>query len=328
MLAGCGKNEVTLTFQLSQDVNTPCRILYYASSKNVGMIRETVAEIAAGKGEVALPQKYPSIIYLFSPSQKQPEAIIYAKSGDKFVISGKGPNIGEWEITGNDVTEALSEWRIRNSSLIRSADEDKLNKAVSEYVVKNPDSKAAAIILYVYFVRRGHEKEFESLQKKLSRDIYDDEKLMAALSSADLMTNLTENARLPEEIIRVGADGFADTLFIKDGKGKFLIFNDNSHSERTMPADSVAALTKRKTDRKVAEFYMESDSLSWQRHVKADTIPGLTRLWMPQGMADTTAISMGIRRVPYFVVVDAKGQTVYSGDNWKEAEKKFDSLKP
>ena len=328
IVAGCIKNQMSISFDLPAEVNTPCRILYYASGKNVGMIRETVAEITQGKGEITLPQQYPGLIYFFSPSRQDPSAIAYAQRGDKLKITGENGNIDEWDITGNKITEEISEWRRKNFELLRGNNVTDINKAVSRYVEANPDSKSAAIILYVYYRRRDAEKEFYKLQLKLGKSVLDDSRLMSALQEADLFTSLPDSYSYPKEIVLAGSDGFADTLTLsKSKKSTLLIFNVSDNDSGIIPMDSIKSLLKRNQNVGMVELFANPDSMVWQRHLKQDTIGELKRLWLPLGVSDSLAIDMGIKRMPYYVLLSPEGKELYRGDDWKEAVKKFDKKK-
>lgn len=324
MTAGCGKNEMTLTFSLSSEVNTPCKIVYYASARNVGVMRETVAQIDAGKGVTRLPMAYPSILYLFSPSAQTPSAIIYAQKGDKITITGKNSDIADWEISGNPVTEILTRWRLENKKVVGGMEPVKLNEAVAKFVKANTDSEAAAIILYVYFCRRGHEEEFRRLESSLSKKILDNKRLMNALLAADLLGTTPDNIPFPTVIVARDSSGYADTLPLRDGKPSLLLFR-GANSEGNFSPDSLKSLLKRNKERQVAEIFAEPDSMTWSRHLTADTLPGLRQLWLPAGLADSLTISMSVRYLPFIIVTDGKGKPVYRGDNLKEATSIFES---
>lgn len=326
LCSGCIKSEMTLTFELSPDVNTQCRLVYYASARNGGMLKETAADISAGKAEMKLPQRYPSIIYLFSTAAKSPSAIIYAKGGDKIVVSGKSRDISEWDIKGNDITDELTSWRLKNKSVLNSHNEEKVNQAVATYVKEHPSSEASVILLYVYFTRRGHEEEFSGLLAKVKRSLLEDKKLMNALSSADLIAGLPDTPRYPSRIIMLGEEGYADTLSLAKGKGTLLLFCNGRGSVDNISADSLKSIVARRGEKTVAELYMDGDSVSWRRHLASDSIAGMRRLWMPLATADSLSMNMGIRRAPYYVVFDSNGKVVYRGDKWKDASKKFESL--
>lgn len=323
LLGSCVRNEVKLTFELSPDYNNPCRIVYYASDKRGGMVRETAVEIVGGKGQTVLPQLNPSLIYLFSPASKFPAAIIYGARGDDFVIKGEGDDVAAWQISGNSTTEELSDWRIGNQELLKDRDPEKLNKAVADYVNANPKSEAAAIILYIYFARRGHEKEFYELESKLDKTLTDNAELSAAISMADLFTGIPDSHDYPPEIILTGESGYADTLNISSGGNLLLMFRKSEHIATSITNDSLKNLIEKRKKDIVAEVYAEPDSFTWRRHLR-DTVPGLRRLWLPMGVADSLAMKLGIRRMPVYVVLDKDGKELYFGSDWGAAIKKFD----
>ena len=329
VLSGCLRNQMTLTFDLAPNVNTPCRIVYYASAKKGGMLKESYAQITNGKGEMKLPQGYPAIMFLFSSSSNNPSAIIYAERGDKITVTGNGSDISSWNIGGNKVTEALTEWRLKNKGVLAGNNEEKLNAAVAEYVKKNPDSDAAAILLYVYFQRRGHEIEFANLFALLGKGVRNDKDLMNALSAADLLTGMVEATKVPSEIILTGSEGYADTLKIGKGTSAMLMFTGGrTDSQDKISTDSLKNFLAKRNGKTVAELYSETDSLSWRRHLENDSVTGLRRLWMPLGIADSIAINLGVKRIPYYIILDSKGKEIYRGDNFKEASSKFETLNP
>lgn len=322
LLSGCVKNEITISFDLPQSMNSPCRMMYYMAAKNAGEYREVMAEIIAGKGEVKLPERYPSLIYLFSQSQQMPAAIIYASRGDKISVTGKEAAVDSWEISGNETTESLTAWRLRNKNIIASRESEALDKAVTQFVEKNPSSKAAVIILYVYYNRRDNMKGFLDLQAKLDRKLLEDPDLMRALSSADMLGEISASDRLPSEWVLLGEDGYADTLSLKKGEKALLIFR-NSKKDGGINADSLKSLASSSPEGRVVELYADSDSLGWRRHIKNDTIPGLRRDWLPLGVQDSVAMQLGVTRIPYIIVIDSNRKKTYQGDTWSDAVKNF-----
>lgn len=326
LLAGCVKNEVTLTFRLPEDVNNPCRILYYASGENIGLFRETVAEITGGKGEMKLPERYPALIYLFSPAKKSPAVVIYARRGDKFIISGEGENVVEWGVSGNAVTDSLSAWRLRNARIITADDTKEINESVRKFVKANPDSKASVIILYHYFMRRGNETEFHDLVATLGKDVLEDDELLRALSSADLMDGVPPLPEYPESMVLTGESGYADTLKLGGKQATLLIFKGGNTSAEDFRPDTLKKVAAKWKKVKMAELYADSDSSGWRRHIRRDTIPELERYWLPLGIVDSVALRMEVRRMPYFILLDSARAELYSGGDWREALNKLETL--
>lgn len=328
LLAGCAKNEIKLSFDLPADYNQPCRLLYYSTGKEGDIIKETVVDIREGKGESILPLKKPSIMYIFSAVSKYPVLILYVERGDNIKISGKSGAVEEWKVSGSKISEEVNEWRLKNLALIKEKEDspEKLNKAVAKYVEDNPDSFASAIILYFYFTRLDREKEFYKLQAKLSKDVTGNDLLMQALSMPDIITGLPEEYKIPKELVFTTDSGYADTLKLARGKASLLIFRNTFPLE--VPMDTIKSVVKKTKGKNVVELFMDADSAQWRRYLRRDTIKGMTRMWLPLGLADTVVIKMGIRRIPQFMVTDGKGREVYKGSDWERALKKFENINP
>lgn len=327
LFGSCKKNEVKLTFQLNGGVTMPCRILYYASDKKKGFIRETMADIRGGAAEIVLPERNPSLFYLFEPSKQFPAAIFYAERGDELTVTGTGDNIAEWRISGNKVSEELSEWRIKNTAVLKKNDPTEINAAVKEYVEKHTDSMAALIILYFYYNRRDNETEFFNLQSKFNKKVLDNEEFMNALSTPDIMTGLVDKPRIPAQLVMRGKSGGLDTVRLTSGKGTLLVFKGNVSGVNEITESSLKSLSEKTEGKTIAEIWADTDSLAWRRHVETDTVTTIKRLWMPLGVVDNTALSLGIRRIPYYIVVDPKGNEIYRGDSSSEAVKQFENIK-
>lgn len=318
LLGGCIKSEITLQFELPASSNNPVRVLYYASAKNRGLIRETAVEITQGKGELKLPTVYPSIIYLFSPSQNEPVVAFYAKRGEKIFVKGDSQNMREWSVTGNKLTDEWSEWRIANKTVLAENNPEKVNKAVEAYVKGHPDSKLSLVLLTLYYSRRQDEAGFLWLYSSLKEDVFDDKDLLEALSAADLIEGPQPQPAMPARLVLLGESGYADTLVLKDSVATFIIFTGKEGIEG-IARDSLASLISRSRKGKVAEIFMEGDSAAWRRHLMSDSVPGLHRMSMPLGMADTLALQMGLRRVPYYITVSPGGKVGYRGSDFRKA---------
>lgn len=324
LLLSCTKNEVKVTFALPADDNTPCRIIYYISDKQGGVMREAVAEITAGKGEIILPERFPALFYIYGHSQKQTPVVFYAAKGAKIAVSGESQNVEEWDVKGNETTDSLSAWRLRNLKILREGDAAGINREVEKYVVAHRNSEAAAIILYVYYNRREDYRGFFTLRSKLAPEVLKDEMLADALSMADLMADAPEARKTFPDLILADEEGYADTISFGKGKKVMMMFRASLEDAREVKNDSIINLAERMKDHILAEVYMETDSLSWQRHVRNDTLQGVKRLWMPLGPADEAAAMMGVTRSPYYIVVDSLGHETYRGDDWEKAARQFE----
>lgn len=322
LLGSCAKKEFSLKFSLPKDANTPCKVLYYEADKGSGSYRETVVEITNGKGEARLAGRFPSLIFFFSTSALRPSAIAYARQGDRLEVTGNGDVITDWTISGNEITDSLTAWRLRNVGPLTSGNSKLLNSAVESYVKDNPSSGASMVLLYVYYDRSADTAGFDRLLASLDRKVTDDFDLTRALSVADLMTLLPSAPKIPRSLILRSDSGFADTLPLA-GRKSLLIFDGTRRSALRINTDSLKSLVERRGNGVVAEIIAEPDSMTWRRYLRNDTIKGLKRYWIPEGLADTMVIDLGIRKMPYYMVIGSDLKTLYRGTDWKEAAKKF-----
>lgn len=321
LFSSCGKHEVRLVFDLSSPVSTPCRITYFEEGEKGGVYRENAADIRDGKGKFRIPAYYPTLLFLYPASGRTASAIIYAEPGDEIKITGSGEDMAAWNIEANKTSDELSVWYKKNSPLISRNDRTKLNEAAAEFVNKNPDSKAAAIILFLFFDRRNHEAEFLNLKSKINKKILSDKDFMRALSLADQIAGLDDAYNIPNKIVRTGISGYVDSLELKKSKSTLLIFRNGSSNVKSYQNDSIGKLISANKALTVAEFFGDPDSLAWRREIERDSIAGMKRFWMPLGLADSISISMGVKRFPYLIVVDSVLKVRYRGDDLKEASK-------
>lgn len=322
LMMGACKPEFTVDFELSKDVDTHCRLVYYASSKKQGVIMEPVVDISAGKGKLIAPTKYPSIVYVFSTSASTPSAIFYVRRGDHIKISGDGTNPMDWEIKGNSLSEKWSEWRLANKPALISGGKE-LNRSISDYVTKNPDSQLSTALLILQYSRRDDEEGFLKLFKSLKPGATSDRELMAALAVADMPGGEFDSGGNLSKMVLSAPSGDADTLFFNKGKASLLIFRDNKNREYlSEEKDSLKTLLKEFPDsssRMIARIYLDPDSMTWIKSVKSDSLRNIAVGWMPHGVADSTAMAVGVKRTPYYIVADGKGKQVYRGSDLKKS---------
>lgn len=324
MLTSCFKNEIKLTFEVGQSVNNPCKIVYYASSSKQGMVRETAAEINSGKGITVLPTRYPTIIYLFSQSQREPALAFYAERGDDMKITGTSQNVSDWEVSGNKLTEEWTEWRKSNRQVLVGGNPEKLNKAVAAYVEKHVDSELSLVLLCIYYSRRDDPEGFSHLYGMLKDGAFDNEDLLAALSAADLLEGPGAGwfvgkggISAPKHLILMGEAGYADTLALNDSIPTLLLFT-GKEGLRAGLKDSIQSLLGSRKGQ-IADVYADPDTIAWKRQIKMDSISNLRRMQLPLGLADSTAMAIGVQRVPYYFTIGPKGKLLYRGDSFTKA---------
>lgn len=326
MMCGCVKNEFSIEFRLAQDINSPFRTVYYASDPQKGWIVETVADVKQGKGIVDGATRLPTFVFVFSPMSGGSFAVLYATRGDDFEISGPSANPLEWEISGNDITESLSQWRLDNRQALASGNWKKINEAVEKTVKEDPSSPIAISLLTIYYSRRNDEQGFIRLRESITPEALEDKDLIRALACADIPDGILSSPGTLVSFRMHAWQGKTDTITIKGHMGALLAFRDiSSGFSVTSSHDSLRSLAA-DTDLKkyiLADICLDADSTGWIRSTRSDSLPGIRRGWLPRGLADSTAMHLGVRRLPFYIVVDANGSQTYRGSDISEASAAF-----
>lgn len=325
----CTGNEFDVEFKLPADVNDTYTLAYYASDPVKGWMMQTGATLRKGVAEVKCVTHSPTLVYITPVGARLPQAVFYAERGDNIKISGSGKDPMGWNITGNRLTDRLTEWRkgAAKALELRIKDPAKgiaaVNKSVADYVSRNPENPASTILLLTYYDRRADEDGFVRAWSRLKGDATDP-KWSRLVSRADMFADPAP-LKLPKEFaVNTVATG-CDTITF--GRVPVLIyFSRNSLPTYKVDIDTLRKLSRefRDSDKRIiAEISFEPDSAVRRYPVRTDSLKGAVRGWMPLGLSDMTARELGVDRVPYAIVVATDGKVKYHGDNLEEAAATF-----
>lgn len=324
----CTKNEFMVEFQLSEDLNANYKLQYYASNSKTGFQMENIANVEKGLGEAKCITRMPTLVYLYLPNSNVPSLIFYAEKGDKILIKGENNNPVEWEVDGNKINVQWSEWRHNNLKALQSDDPQNLNKAVADYVVKNPKDKLSLLLLLTYYNRRLNEKEYSKLWNMLTGDAKN-EALIRLIGRAD---QLNDAGEVEGKVSRMKLHCQGDTIITYNPSkyvASIFYFNRNNSSQRREMVDSLKKLTEL-SDYKdrglVVNVSFECDSTSWKSGIRKDSLENGMQAWVFAGEADERIMKMNVPRTPYFIVCSKNGKELYRGDNYSDAAKEFKKL--
>lgn len=346
LLTGCIKNEFHLIFQLPDTVNSTYRLTYYASNSQGGIQIETAVAIATGKADVKGITRYPTLVTLTTNNADIPAAIFYVERGDKITISGDDANPFNWIIDGNEINKELTDWRLKNKTVIEAAskvrenDSDftsrkKLNAVIAKYIESHQESKVSPLLLFSYFDASIQPEEFNRLSMILEKSGAS-EPFKGNLTRHDIITASTSvsainKLRLKDIAIRTQSNT-VDTLPLATTSGPSLIYywrKDDPHHKEFI--DTLKTLVKWRSDSAsmiIADIGFTSDSLQWASSIRRDSLKGVIRAFSPRGLADSDAMQFGVRSTPWIIVGSGKGKVAYAGSDISEAIHKFRSLKP
>lgn len=336
LIAGaCVRNEFSVSFDVDPMAEPTLTLTYYASDPEKGWVVDRALTISGGKGEVKCVTRNPALVYIWERHGRWPLAVAYAKRGDALKVKGRGQDPLEWSIKGNDITVALSDWRLANKDAIRTAmrgqGAEALNKAVGTYVSAHPQDPVSTLLLLVYFDRASDESGFRSLWSKLSGAARGEEwqRLVSrADTGGEAMALLGSEDKLPEEIVLTTLSAPRDTLRLHTAP-VLLYFTRMRMDGYDLGIRRLRALTAEAGDsasRLIAEISMEPDSTARRMPLRTDSLRKVVRGWTPLGPSDPEVIRLAAGGVPYAVVAQKGGRVVYRGPDLERAIEKYKEI--
>lgn len=335
ILSSCSKNEFDVKFELTPSADGTYRAIYYASDPKKGWIVENVVNIQQGKAHLTGMVYNPCIVYLCRTSNAAQGLYLYVERGDDFTISGDGSDPAAWHIDGNKLTRQLDEWRAENRDVIvkarsgREADIASLCRAVDSFVTSHPDDPAAAIILMAYYDRGYDPGRFSALMKSL-RDDAADRKWIDMMARNDMPADEPAIPAIPKSLVFATVATGCDTItpghlptLLYFGKASLQPYRDDIAKLRQLSRSSGDSAS-----RIIANVSFEPDSMTRWHSVNVDSLQASVQAWVPLGLSDSQIKQLGVRRIPYLIVIDRKAKAVYSGTDTDRAIETFRSLLP
>ena len=335
ILSSCSKNEFDIKFELNPSADGTYRAIYYASDPKKGWIVENVVNIQQGKAHLTGMVYNPCIVYLCRTSNAAQGLYLYVERGDDFTISGDGSDPAAWHVDGNKLTRQLDEWRAENRDVIvkarsgREADIAPLCRAVESFVTSHPDDPAAAIILMAYYDRGYDPGRFSALMKSL-RDDAADRKWIDMMARNDMPADEPAIPAIPKSLVFATVATGCDTItpghlptLLYFGKASLQPYRDDIAKLRQLSRSSGDSAS-----RIIANVSFEPDSMTRWHSVNVDSLQASVQAWVPLGLSDSQIKQLGVRRIPYLIVIDRKAKAVYSGTDTDRAIETFRSLLP
>lgn len=322
-LASCVKNEFRVEFKLPAGVNESYTMLYYVSDSEKGWLYDQVAVVQQGKCQMKGMTRNPTLIYVFQGAQ-EPGVVIYAERGDKIEITGDSSSPASWTVSGNDINATLSTWRAENRTALSARDNKRLNDAVAKYVRTNPEDPVSTILLEVYYDRSLDTAGFESLFNTLKGKAAD-VRWMELMSRSDMIGGFEPLKQTAAPLILRTAGNGVDTIGFSE-EPALLYFSYNTYDARKDDVSKMKQLLKERTDSgkpQIVSISLENDSSSWRYQARMDSLKGVVVAWMPLSFADPAAVSLGVEKAPFFIVVGKKGKILYRGSSMDDAARKL-----
>ena len=313
-LSACLRNEFTIEFRLPANITQNYRIEYYAAASNGGKFVEGAVSIVEGKGKLNGPTRMPTIAFIYS-SGDWPLLAVYAERGQTIHLEGTDDNPRNWSADGNKINEQASEWRRAHASALASGQTDSINAAVAQFVRQHPDSPTSTFLMLTYYVARDDIDGYSRLWRHISPKAKLPELLRAA-ASADQF----DPAPLPPtpRIVSINLYARADSTVLlspADARATIIHFRRSSDKADADATDSLARLAAAFKPKalQAVDVTFESESATAGRKVNADSLNRVKHATLFAGESSETAINLGVRRTPWFIITDSTGRAAYAG---------------
>ncbi len=314
LVAGCGSSSFKLEGLVVGRPNANIRVVY--ADATGGFVHTNLMSDERGRFEMTGDAPTDAIVEIYAPGEGL-IGLLVAKNGDKLQVR-IDPASNTIEARGNKASQELALWLTENHGLLSSFDYEGINKSVLGFVESNPDSKASAAMLLTLFHAGGNEEKVDSLSRlMIERGVLTDgmKPYIVALQH-QIGTGVSRNY------------GELKYRSLKDSVEQFVISRRrvNVIAFEMQPADvnrdSLMSLWRADANKRLGMFEVSltPDSALWKRMFKEDSARW-DRGWMPGMVASPSFAGILPPRVPYYVVVDSMGTTLYRGDDIKAASR-------
>lgn len=328
VLAACGPNKFKVIFDLSSKVGGNYSVVYHAADKKGGLTIQGVVPLMQGKYELDGVTILPTLLFLSNATYKIP-IVIYAEKGDKIEVTGEAPDPYTWKIGGNDINVRLSGWRNANAAVLLKGDPQSINKAVEQYVGKNPSDPVSTILLLTNFSRKTDDNLYRKLWSSLSGDAKDNKWTKLVGRADQPQPSLGRNpAKIRSMVARKFPAG-VDTLRFNKVDASILFFWGGESMRNKQFFDTLKLISREfpdSSERLIADICVEPDSMLWRNALRDDSIKKVSRLWVPAGLADENLLKMKVDAAPFYIVVTSDGEQAYRGNRADSALVSFRRL--
>lgn len=227
----------------------------------------------------------------------------------------------EIEMEGNDTDAEWAGFIRDKAEAFRSGDDMKINAAVAAYAKAHPADLLSGILVTRTFRARGHQAEADSLLNSL------DESARPSWLAEGAATLLHRQNSSSGTVAYVKYYASPDSIytFLPEESELSLITVSDSPTGQARPDSVVKTLRQLHRDHKasrlrVFDFSVDTDTFTWRRAIRPDSAKW-QQGWLPGGVLGDGLQDVDITTLPYFIVTDSAGRTLFSGPSPEEAKK-------
>ena len=287
---------------------------FFLYSPDGGIDRIDTIKIVGGEFEYTTPLSTPATFYLLYPNYS--EHVIFAQGGDVIRVSGDARSLSTTRITGSEDNDIFTKFRLEH---LGKPQTEWLEEA-KNFIRQNPTSRISTYLFMKHFLQgEGAENQADrsELYNLLCQSQADNKLLIIWRQEIENRNKIAVGKKFPQfELVMRDSS----VVNVSDYKGKYLLltfwagWNSNStsllfHTRRL----------RRQTNKELAAI---SYSLDVSPRLLASAERSDTVDWPNycdfRGWNNTHLSTLGIRDIPYSVLVDTAQVVVAEGENFEK----------
>lgn len=319
-VTACGSDDTFTVRATVEGLGTQNVRVYYRNGDRV-ISHPTMA--LDGKFSFSGVAKNPVLVDIYTSSRTLIGSVV-VKNGDNLEVNMKINEPATFVIKGNKISEELTRFNTQNSEIINNRDFAAINKAVAEYVKRNPDNPAAYYVMLTLFTPVLDNELADSLMGFLNPAGAPRHDIVEAFTSTLISPADTLKALSSLRFYNMSVDSIT-TLTFPGHKGLLLaMIGDETPGA---PRDSVTQYFNRLEKRlgsnvNIVEISLLDDTAASHRKV-GNVKVSYVRGWMPAGLASPALEQVRPAQIPWFIVTDTLGNVTYSGNIFQDAVEKL-----
>lgn len=318
MLSGCDdKDSFVITGTVAGAEAQSVTLTYYAG----GGLKTVTAPMKGGQFRFTGKSVRPTLATLVIAVDNMRLADVVVKNGDVIKIEANLDDPYATKISGNSDSESVQRWLADNRDMLKGGNARQINQAIAEYVGKNRNKLSATALIVSNFRSNGFEAMADSLFSLLEPDVRTQEmtRNYNAVVSAYVGTSgeqipfLTLYSR-NDSLININPLRHSATL---------LCFVDADRRQRDSIVSVLRDLSGRYERSKLVsvELSTVADSADWRKSIASSDTVKWAQTWLPGSVASTPVRRLNVSRIPFFIVADSAGKTLYRGASVSEARR-------
>lgn len=257
--------------------------------------------IVGGQIDYTTPLSHDAEYYILYPNYSQ--QVIFASSGDVITLQGDAQSLSTISIQGGEDNEDFTLMRQQNTTA------DELRQAARQYISQHPDRRLSTYLFRQYFITDRALYDTLCAAQPDARALIS---LQDALRSQDA---LKKGTKLPDFTLQTRS---GDTIHTRDYQGKYLFITfwanwrgggGGFHYRirqrlRSHPQQYAAISYSLEVDARMQDYTERMDSITW------------ASCFDQQGFDSPLVRKLGIRDIPYCVVIDPQQRILGHGSDF------------